>query len=145
MENQIESTTQTTDAVLGPANLDRGVLDWAAMIAIEPRLQDLIEDAARARGIGRTEWSDFSTLKRRLTQLVGWWSTGDERLATIEAYDNREGPGDQARSRVGGHQPARGGRLACGGASPGVWKQVHAHRPHGSRRQWWGGRGQLFP
>jgi hypothetical protein len=56
------------------------------MVRIDPRLDDLIEDASRARAIGRDRWADFCRLKRRLLGLVGWWADVEE-LATVEAYN----------------------------------------------------------
>jgi hypothetical protein len=55
------------------------------MIEADPRLQDLIEDAARYRDIGRDTWADWSRLKRRLIGLVGWWAA-DDRLASSQCY-----------------------------------------------------------
>lgn len=61
-------------------------LDWPGMVAIEPRLQDLVEDAARYVGIGRNTWANWSALKRRLVRLVGWGADLGA-LATPEYYE----------------------------------------------------------
>lgn len=59
---------------------------WQEIVALEPRLPVLVDDARRIR---RPTWNDYARLKNRLSSLVGW----DARpgvaplLRTTAAYD----------------------------------------------------------
>lgn len=56
---------------------------WQDIIAVEPRLAAIIGEAAAIR---KPWWDDYSRLKLRLSQLVGW-EARDQRLRTHQAYD----------------------------------------------------------
>lgn len=59
---------------------------FAAVAAVEPRVANLVCEAARLRASRRVTWRDYEAFKRRLLCLVGWNARRPE-LRTTDAYD----------------------------------------------------------
>ena len=59
---------------------------FATVAAVEPRVADLVCEAARLRASRRVTFRDYEEFKRRLLRLVGWHARRPE-LRTTEAHD----------------------------------------------------------
>lgn len=65
---------------------------WKQLVAAEPRLALLLEEAKAVDGSGKhfcanRVWHERDGLKWRMSDLVGWDRKGDPLLGTSEAYD----------------------------------------------------------
>ena len=97
-------------------------MTWRQLIRLQPELAKLEADALAAHADGRSDWRSWNEIRRRLSELVGWWCTS----AWDAAYDRLRCVFERGKPprRQSGAWPPRHARLPSPGTLEGMSNQA---------------------